>query len=148
VRLGAGDWIPILLPLIVSIAVFMLVFMLVAIRKSRISLALGLMGVLCWAGAITSEAVEGGFWRLDVTYAMRGVVEEGFELLGTTVLLIAFLEFNRRQSLIPQRSMSTPEFDPGDGNEVNAEIPATAPAADPATEELSHEPAPDRSDQG
>jgi hypothetical protein len=35
---------------------------------------------------------------------MRGFIEESFELLGTTCLLIAFLEFNRRHQTRAERS--------------------------------------------
>jgi hypothetical protein len=133
VRIGPGDWVPILLPFIASVALFMVLFILIAIRKSKLSMALGLIGVACWAGAISSEAAEGHFLRWDITYGMRGFIEESFELFGTTSLLISFLEFHRRHQLRAERSKLAPAAEPGGANEPKVEAssePEPAIAAD------------------
>ena len=127
VRVGPGDWVPILLPFIASVAGFMVLFILFAIRKSKLAMALGLIGVACWAGAIFSEAAEGHFLQWDVTYGMRGFIEESFELLGTTCLLIAFLEFNRRHQLRALGSRVAPVTEPGGAAEPEEDTLASEP---------------------
>jgi hypothetical protein len=94
--IGPGDWIPILLPFIVATAVFMIAFFLLVVRKSLVALALSLAGVGCWVGAILSESIEAGFWKADVSRQWRGTVEEGFEVIGTSLLLVGFIQFHRR----------------------------------------------------
>ena len=97
-REGAGDWLPILLPFIIGVALFMALFFLFVVRKSKASMVLGLTGLAFWSGAIVSEAIEGGFWRSNMSYQMRGFIEESCEIIGTTSLLIGFVLFYRKQN--------------------------------------------------
>ena len=97
-REGGGDWVPLLLPLIIAVALFMALFFLLVVRKSKGSMAIALAGLTFWSGAIVSEAIEAGFWRSNLSYQMRGFIEESCEVLGTTCLLIAFVLFYSKQN--------------------------------------------------
>lgn len=97
-REGAGDWVPILLPFIIAVALFMVLFFFLVVRKSIVSMVLALSGLTFWSASIVLEAIEAGFWRLDLTPQMRGFIEESCEVIGTTCLLIAFVLFHRKQN--------------------------------------------------
>ena len=97
VKVGAGDWIPILLPVIILIAAGMIVFFSLLFRICRRAALLALGGVLCWIGAIFAESIEAGMWRLKMSRTLEGLIEESLEIVGTTLLLIAFTEFLRRR---------------------------------------------------
>jgi hypothetical protein len=97
-REGAGDWVPILLPFIIAVALFMGLFFSLVVRKSVASMVLALAGLVFWSASILFEAIEGGFWQLDMTPQMRGFIEESCEVIGTTCLLIGFVLFYRRQN--------------------------------------------------
>ena len=97
-REGAGDWIPLMLPFIIAVALFMALFFLFIVRKSLTAMVLALGGLVFWSGAIVSEAIEAGFWRSNLTYQMRGFIEESCEVIGTTSLLVAFVLFYRKQN--------------------------------------------------
>jgi hypothetical protein len=104
-REGAGDWLPILLPFIIAVALFMALFFSLVVRKSRASMVLGLAGLAFWVASLVSEAVEGGFLRLAITYKMQSFIEESCEVIGTTSLLIAFVLFYGKQN--GQRAFSS-----------------------------------------
>ena len=97
-REGAGDWVPILLPFIIGVALFMALFFSLVVRKSVASMVLALSGLAFWSASIVWEAIEAGFWQLNMTPQMRGFIEESCEVIGTTCLLISFVLFYRKQS--------------------------------------------------
>ena len=98
-RVGAGDWIPILLPLIGVVAVGMAAFFLYLFRNDSKTLLLAGGGVIFWVAAIYAESIEAGTVHLNMSRVTEGFIEEGCEVIGTTCLLIAFTEFFRhRQS--------------------------------------------------
>jgi hypothetical protein len=108
VRVGAGDWIPLLLPLIVITAVGMGSFFWLTFRLQRRVLAFGIEGVLCWVGVILTEAIEGKILAINLSRQIEGVIEEGLEIMGTTLMLIAFIEFYCLTQ--DKLSKSTPEL--------------------------------------
>ena len=59
---------------------------------------LALSGLAFWSTSIVFEAIEAGFWQLNLTPQMRGFIEESCEVAGTTCLLIAFVLFYRNQN--------------------------------------------------
>jgi hypothetical protein len=97
-REGAGDWVPILLPFIIAVALFMVLFFSLVVRRSIVSMVLALSGLAFWSTSIVFEAIEAGFWQLNLTPQMRGFIEESCEVIGTTCLLIGFVLFYRKQS--------------------------------------------------
>lgn len=98
-RIGAGDWIPILLPLMILIAGGMLAFFLYQFRSNWKVLLLALGGTVFWICALFAESIEAGMTRIVMTRVTEGFFEEGCEIVGTTCLLIAFTEvFQQEQS--------------------------------------------------
>ena len=100
IKLGAGDWLPILLPMIIISAAGMLLFFWLNRKEKRQFLLLTLIGVLCWIGALVFESIEGGFLPVKLSRSLEGVIEEGFEIVGTTFLFIGFVEYYRAQGRI------------------------------------------------
>jgi hypothetical protein len=108
---GAGDWIPILLPPIVIAAVGMTVFFSYLFKSYRNTLLLAFGGVIFWVGAIFAESIEAGTTHLNLSRLTEGFVEEGCEIVGTTCLLFAFTEFFQQrqpaaESLPPPKTKS------------------------------------------
>jgi hypothetical protein len=91
-RLGPGDWVPILTPAVVvcSVAVAILPFVLLEGRRTAQLCVLAGLGL--WLASILFEAVEGGQVALALQPDRRELFEEGSELLGTTLLLTAFID--------------------------------------------------------
>jgi hypothetical protein len=96
-RVGAGDWIPILLPLMIVVAAGMLAFFLYQFRSNKTVLLLALGGTVFWICALFAESIEAGLTRLVMARVTEGFIEEGCEVVGTTCLLVAFTEFFQQQ---------------------------------------------------
>ena len=96
-RVGAGDWIPILLPLMIVVAAGMLAFFLYQLRSDKAVLMLALGGTVFWISALFAESIEAGMTRVVMARVTEGFIEEGCEVAGTTCLLIGFTEFLNRQ---------------------------------------------------
>jgi hypothetical protein len=92
ITLGAGDWIPFLMPFIIGSVVVLLSFIIFSFFKCKKFMLVGLMGVFCWIGSIVGEAIEGKFINIAMSRALEGLIEESLEITGTTLLLIAFAE--------------------------------------------------------
>ena len=102
-REGAGDWVPVLLPFIIGVSVIMVLFFGFTVMRCRV-MVLGFIGLAFWVCAIVSESIEAGFLRVEMSYDMRGFIEEGCELIGATLLLIAFVQFYRKTAAVDERS--------------------------------------------
>ena len=94
-RVGAGDWIPILLPFIGAVSVGMAAFFVYLFHKRTRVLFLSGAGVIFWIAAIYAESIEAGMVHLNMSRVAEGFLEESCEILGTTALLFAFTEFFR-----------------------------------------------------
>jgi hypothetical protein len=94
---GAGDWLPLLMPAIVASAVGMVGFFVIALRRQRVSFAAAMIGVGCWVGAIFSESIESGAWGPVQSLSRQRCIEEALEVVGTTLLIVAFEEFLRSE---------------------------------------------------
>lgn len=92
-RIGAGDWLPILLPFIVASVVGLTLFFFASFYKKKYLIVLGLAGLCSWAGAIYAEAMEARIIHSAQTGRLERVMEECFEIIGTTIFLITFVEF-------------------------------------------------------
>jgi hypothetical protein len=104
IALGAGDWIPFLMPFIIASVVVLLSFIIFSFFKCKIIMLLGLMGVFCWIGSIVGEGIEGKFINIAMSRPLEGLLEESLEVIGTTLLLIAFAEhYQWRQKSIIQK---------------------------------------------
>ena len=102
-QLGAGDWIPFLMPLIIGVPLVMVLFFSFFAADRKVSLALGVAGVVCWIGSIYAESIEETSQRFGMSRQLEGAIEEGLEILGATLLLMSFVEF-----LISLKSTSPP----------------------------------------
>jgi hypothetical protein len=91
-QIGAGDWIPILAPAVVLCAVAIAIMPFVLLSGRRAAQLCVLAALALWLVSIFLEAVEGGLVELVLQPAHRERLEEGSELLGTTLLLAAFLD--------------------------------------------------------
>jgi hypothetical protein len=89
-------WTLVLSPLIVAFVVGMVWAARAWLRLNRLSHRLALAGTACWAGVVCTEIVESQMARLSMDRSMEWVIEEGLEITGTTLFLIAFIEFLRR----------------------------------------------------
>jgi hypothetical protein len=110
--IGAGDWIPILYPFIIAAAIGLFIFSAVAFAKRLRLMALPIVGILCWIGAIFFESSEGRpLNALDYNYIQgyqsQRLVEESLEFVGTTLFLFAFVEFYRWRSSIKETSSAS-----------------------------------------
>ena len=76
------------------------------------------------------EAIEAGIWRVEMSYYMRGFIEESCEVIGTTLLLFAFVLFYRRTQLT---GITTGIGD--DSAQANADIPADSESSTSAHSE-------------
>jgi hypothetical protein len=108
ITLGAGDWIPFLLPFIIATVVGLLLFIIFSFFKCKKLMLLGLAGVFCWIGSIVGEAIEGKFINLAMSRPLEGLLEESLEVIGTTLLLIAFAEhYQWRQKVVASETKIT-----------------------------------------
>lgn len=89
---GAGDWIPFLLPFIVGSVVILFSSIVHSFWQRKGLMLIALTGILCWIGAVLAEAVEGRFIHVTMNLQLEGLIEESLEIIGTTLFLIAFLE--------------------------------------------------------
>lgn len=108
-KVGAGDWLPILMPAIVTAAIVMMLLFLFTMRNARLCAAGAITGLLCWAGAIVAESIEAGNWGQVMSRGVEGLIEESLEVIGTTLLLISFVEFavrTRRSEISQARANS------------------------------------------
>lgn len=71
-------------------------------------MSIALLGVFCWLGSLLAESIEGKFIHLEMTTALEGLLEESLEVIGTTLLLIAFAEHYqwRQKNTIPQSDVA------------------------------------------
>lgn len=69
-------------------------------------------GLTCWLGTIAAEYVESVQWRTNTARGMEGPVEEGLEVVGATLLLIAFVESLWR-TIAPAAAHARQHPDPG-----------------------------------
>ena len=94
---GAGPvfaWLVALAPMII---VFLVVMKMAAqwLRLHNRSRNLALAGIACWIGVLLAEFIQAQLRRLSMPRSIQGVIEEGLEIIGTTLFLISFLEFLR-----------------------------------------------------
>lgn len=61
---------------------------------------LALAGMACWSGVLAAEFVESQLVRYGMSRSVQGAVEEGLELAGSTLFLMALLEALRRCGMI------------------------------------------------
>jgi hypothetical protein len=110
-HLGAGDWIPLLMPFMIASVILLLSFIIFSFFKCKKFMLLGLLGVFCWIGSIVGEAIEGRFINISMSRPLEGLIEESLEVIGTTLLLIAFAEhyqwrqknnMQKTESAVPQ----------------------------------------------
>jgi hypothetical protein len=106
VRVGAGDWITLLLPVIVIAAAGMIAFFWMIGSKNKRVAALTLAGVLCWVVAIFAESVEAGLLRVSLSRAVEGMIEESAEIIGTSLLLFGFVEHYVSQQRLAEEEAS------------------------------------------
>lgn len=92
IAIGAGDWLPFLMPFIVISALGLLSFIVFSFFGRKKIMPIALLGVLCWIGAIVAESTEGRAISPVMTLALEGMIEESLEVIGTTLLMIAFSE--------------------------------------------------------
>lgn len=106
-HVGAGEtvlgltrafrWLIVLAPLIVGGAALLVWFACTCLRGGPRLLVIG--GVGCWLGTIAAEYVESIQWRTGMPRGLQVPIEEGLEIIGTTLILIAFVEVLRRTLL-------------------------------------------------
>jgi hypothetical protein len=87
-------WIVALAPLILGFIAAMLTAA-EWLRLHHRSRLLALAGVACWIGVIAAEVVEAKLRQLSMERSIQGMIEEGLEVTGSTLFLIAFVEFLR-----------------------------------------------------
>jgi hypothetical protein len=109
----AYGWVALALPFA---AVFIIVVLLAARwwlglhgRTRRLTLC----ALACWAGVIVAEIAEERMIRWSVEPSVRGLIEEGLEIAGATLFLIAFTEYllhtrAERKSVAGPRTVTAP----------------------------------------
>jgi hypothetical protein len=99
----AFAWLLIFLPLV---AVFLACMMSAVrwLRANPLCRKLALSGMICWIGVLLAEFYEAQVRRWSMQRSLQGVIEEGLELTGATLFLIAFVEFLRAKAKKPAGS--------------------------------------------
>lgn len=97
---GAGDWLAVLLPFLIGSVILLVALSIIFFAKRLRLLVLPLAGVLCWVGVLFLEASEANprnSWigGLQMPAHRQRLLEESLEFLGTTLFLVAFIEFYR-----------------------------------------------------
>ncbi|UCD74832.1 MAG: hypothetical protein JSV91_13725 [Phycisphaerales bacterium] len=90
-------WLLALCPVIAGVAVFMLLFFWRGLGQCRASRRLAFLGLACWVAVIVAEFVEGRASSAGADRGFQPAIEEGMEIIGTTLLLIAFTRFFRAE---------------------------------------------------
>lgn len=89
-------WTIVLFPAILAFVVGMVWASRAWLGLHRLSQRLTLIATACWAAVVITEVVESQMARLSMNRSFEWVIEEGLEITGTTLFLIAFIEFLRR----------------------------------------------------
>lgn len=90
-------WVVALLPLIALFVLVVSVLIRQVLSVHRLSRQLATAALGCWIGVIVAEAVEAQMMRLHIYRSVQGTVEEGLEIIGSTLFLLAMCEFLRRR---------------------------------------------------
>jgi hypothetical protein len=86
----AGGWVLLLLPFIVAFVAVIITVSRTWLAFNPRSRALALAAVACWVGVIIAELVEAQQVRLGMARSLQGAVEEGLEIVGSTLFLASF----------------------------------------------------------
>jgi hypothetical protein len=63
---------------------------------------LALLALCCWIGVIGAEVMQAQLARWSLQRSFQGVIEEGLEITGASLFLMAFMEFLRcEQNRLP-----------------------------------------------
>jgi hypothetical protein len=71
-------------------------------RSRRLALA----GLACWGGVLVAEFAESQMVRHGMRRSLQAMTEEGLELVGSTLFLIAFLEYLRASARVSPEIVS------------------------------------------
>jgi hypothetical protein len=88
-------WVLLLLPLILAFMVVTLLACRWWLMRNRRSRNLALLALGCWVGVICAELVQAQLARWSLQRSFQGVVEEGLEVTGASLFMMAFVEFLR-----------------------------------------------------
>ncbi|MBI3978938.1 MAG: hypothetical protein HY331_12195 [Chloroflexi bacterium] len=83
-------WMIVYLPLIAAAAAFLGWFVVRCTQRSPASRWLTLAALGCWAGTLIAEALELPILRWIGTQGLESPIEEGLEVVGATLLVLAF----------------------------------------------------------
>ncbi len=89
-------WVLALLPFIAVFVVVLSILIRQVLSTNQRSRRFAILGLACWIGVLICETVEAQMARLDLYRWIQGTIEEGLEITGTTLFLIAFCEYLRR----------------------------------------------------
>lgn len=100
------NWLIVLSPLIVIVVFSLVWFVIKCLRHHRPSMYLAIGGLACWIGTLIAEYAEGRMKAHDpnVIRGHQASIEEGCELIGAALFLIAFLDYLRTQILPSPRA--------------------------------------------
>ena len=100
-RLGLGGWLLMLSPFILAAIVGVVYFVHRCLAINRRSRYLALAGLACWIATLVAEYVESRLYEAGKSSGFEGSIEEGCEIIGAALFLIAFLEFLRTHTRTP-----------------------------------------------
>jgi hypothetical protein len=99
---GPGEfiaWVLALLPLIAAFVVGARAMIRAWLSAYPLSRTLAAMALACWIGVICAEVVEAQMARVALPRSVEGMVEEGLEIIGTSLFLAALCEFLRQRPM-------------------------------------------------
>lgn len=90
-------WVLVLLPMIALFVMVVIVLIRQVLAANRLSRHLASAALACWIGVIVAETVEAQMMRIQNYRSVMGTIEEGLEIVGASLFLVAFCEFLRRR---------------------------------------------------
>jgi len=89
---GVFDWLVVLLPAIVVFVVGASTVIRSWLAFHPVSRNAAALGLACWIGALCSEFIQAQLFRVNIVHSVEGAIEEGFEIVGTTLFFFAFTQ--------------------------------------------------------
>lgn len=89
---GVFDWLVVLLPAILVFVIGASTVIRSWLAFHRVSRNAAALGLVCWVGALCSEFIQAQLFRVNIVHSVEGAIEEGFEIIGTTLFFFAFTQ--------------------------------------------------------
>jgi hypothetical protein len=93
---GVFDWLVVLLPGIVVFVASAYLVIRSWLSVHRVSRNAAAWALACWIGTLCSEFIQAQLFRVNIVHSVEGAIEEGFEIIGSTLFFFAFTQLLSR----------------------------------------------------